>query len=102
MVTNGEIPNKLFVLHHCDNPPCINPEHLFLGTAYDNTQDRIKKGRPGGRPVKYLRAKGVYWNKRDHKWMATVTINKRLKNLGMFETFEEAYQVRQYALESRS
>ncbi len=41
----GEIQNSLWVLHHCDNRPCVNPDHLFLGNQFDNMADMIKKGR---------------------------------------------------------
>lgn len=44
-LTNGPIPDDLWVLHRCDNPPCVRPDHLFLGTAADNAHDMMAKGR---------------------------------------------------------
>lgn len=47
----GPIPEGHYILHRCDNPPCVNPEHLFLGTQTDNVHDMFAKGRarPKGR-----------------------------------------------------
>jgi hypothetical protein len=42
---NGKIPKGMLICHHCDNPKCVNVDHLFLGTALDNNLDKIKKGR---------------------------------------------------------
>lgn len=44
-LANGPIPTGLYVLHSCDNPPCVNPNHLFLGTQTDNVHDMENKKR---------------------------------------------------------
>jgi len=41
----GEIPHGMYICHSCDNPPCVNPKHLWVGTQKENIGDMIKKGR---------------------------------------------------------
>jgi len=57
-IFNHTDPGELLVCHACDNPSCVNPHHLFLGTSLDNNRDRKEKGR--GR---YLSGEGIPWAK---------------------------------------
>jgi hypothetical protein len=52
-ITSGVYPDRLLVCHSCDNPPCCNPAHLFIGTNQDNVDDMMSKGR---------KSTGAAWN----------------------------------------
>lgn len=56
MLLIGEIGKGLWVLHKCDNPPCVNPDHLYLGNARQNTDDRLTRNR-GARGERHGSAK---------------------------------------------
>ena len=91
LLFKGPIPLNHEVCHTCDNPPCINPDHLFSGTDLENVRDKVNKGRHiFGEKVKVskltneqvLEIKMVYKNRTSHRWGA----KKLSKKFGVSDT----------------
>ena len=61
MLLKGPIPHGKIVRHICDNPICVNPEHLILGTHYDNSIDSVKRNRQGCQKLNEEAVKVIKW-----------------------------------------
>ena len=103
---NGNITNKFYICHKCDNPKCVNPKHLYQGTAKDNSKDMCEKGRSGRRSKtkskattsKYL---GVFYRKDNMKWRTRFLIDGENQYVGQFDSEIEAAHAYDAAIRER-
>jgi hypothetical protein len=75
---NGKIPEGMIVCHKCDNPPCVNPDHLFLGTVQDNAKDMMNKGRGRGQ---FVPGHTGFRNETNFKPKLTASLIARIRDL---------------------
>lgn len=77
----GVIPKGMLVLHKCDVPLCINPDHLFLGTHRDNTMDMIRKGRFEKVLEMFHRGENSHYSKLKNAQVLAIRDDPRIQNV---------------------
>jgi hypothetical protein len=94
-IHNGEIPDGYFVCHKCDNPSCIKPDHLFVGTRQDNIDDMMLKKR--SRHFQNNKYYGVMWDDRKKeghvmkgRWRSFICLDGKIKKIGVHTSLKDA------------
>lgn len=100
-IANGPLPAGMCVLHTCDNPACVEPSHLWMGTHHDNALDRSQKGRHGKSKRGLPRGVNLLPHNKSRPYMAQVTINGARRCLGCFATADEAHFVAEQVIAAR-
>jgi len=85
---NGPRTPGLQILHHCDTPPCVRPDHLYEGTVSDNTRDQVERGRHGKTKMTHCH-RGHEFNQENTYWHGTsrhCRMCRKLRRLGLLES----------------
>lgn len=76
------VPDGLGVRHTCDNPPCIRPDHLLIGTQQDNMDDYMERGRPTHCPAGHEYVEGnIYWEGKYRRCLTCISARKHRQYL---------------------